>query len=519
MPQPQEIELKLDVPPDYARSVERLPLLKGAKPAHIETLRAVYFDTDKLKLRKNGLSLRVRSSDGRYRQTIKQRGARSAGFFDRNEWETETAHRRPDLDAAQRTGLKRLLSKKLRRNLTPMIETRVRRKVFLVRHGGAKIELALDEGSVKAAGKASPLCEVELELKEGEPSELFRLAHDLGDAVPVRLATRSKAGRGYGLIAGESTGPVLAEAVAVSPAADWATAFRVAARACLYQIAGNEAALRDGDAEALHQMRVGVRRLRAVISLFKEMLSGPQTEAVKSELKWLTGELGPARELDVFMRHVVKRTDANKGGGHGLDAVVDDFRKRRRRAFDRAEEAVGSVRFRRLLLDVMTWIEIGDWTRKQDELTRTLRERSVVDAAAEELRRRDRKIRKRGAKLAELDPRSRHKLRIGAKKLRYACDFFAGAFPNKKSAARRRRFVAKLKDLQDALGDLNDIQVNQELPEAAIHRSSLRKQSRRAAQAFAAGRLSGRESARFDRIMQTAKGAYRKFAKTRSFWR
>jgi triphosphatase len=413
--------------------------------------------------------------------------------------------------------LKRLLSNKLRRNLKPIIETRVRRKIFLVRHGGAKIELALDKGNVKAAGKTSPLCQVELELKEGEPGELFRLAHVIGDAVPITLATKSKAGRGYDLMVKESTGPVRADAVALTTDADWGTAFRVAARACLYQIAANQAALKDGDAEAAHQMRVGVRRLRAAISLFKDMLSGPQAGTIKSELKWLTGELGPARELDVFMRRVVKRGKEN--GGVGRDAVVDDFRNRRLQAFDRANQAVGSSRFRRLLLDAMAWIEIGDWTRKQDELSRTLRERPVVDAAAEELRRRDRKIRKRGAKLAELDARTRHKLRINAKKLRYACEFFSGAFPGKKSAMRRDKFVGKLKDLQDALGDLNDIKVHEGLAKAAIPRSRLSKPKRRVAKAFAAGRLSGRESARFDRVMQTAQRAYRKFAKTGPFWR
>jgi triphosphatase len=517
MPSQQEIEIKLDVPADYAGRLERLPLLKAAKASHTSTLRSVYFDTDKRNLRKNGLSLRVRSDDGRHRQTIKRRRGGSVGLFERDEWETELAGRQPDLDAAERAGFKRSLNKKLRRGLKPIIEARVRRKVFLVDHGGSKIELALDKGSVKAAGEASPLCEVELELKEGEPGELFKLAHAVSDAVPVTLATKSKAGRGYDLLDKEGNGPVRSEAVALDPDADWATAFRVVARACLYQIAANQAALERGDAEAVHQMRIGIRRLRAAVSVFKEMLAGPQTEAIKSELKWLTAELGPARELDVFMRRVVRRANGD-GVGRGYDAVVDDFRYRRLQAFDRAKEAVCSRRFRRLLLDAMAWIEIGDWSHKGDELSRMLRERPVVDAAAEELHRRDRKIRKRGAELAELKAPQRHKLRINAKKLRYACEFFAGAFAGKKEAMRREKIVAKLKDLLDALGDLNDIKVHEGLAKAAIRRPRLPKANRRAAQAFAAGRFSGRESARFDRIIHKAERAFRKFAKAKPFW-
>ena len=52
-----------------------------------------------------------------------------------------------------------------------------------------------------------------------------------------------------------------------------------------------------GDAEALHQMRVALRRLRAAISLFSDMLTDRQTEALKTEFKWITGELGPVENL------------------------------------------------------------------------------------------------------------------------------------------------------------------------------------------------------------------------------
>src|SRR5262249_59430935 len=100
-------------------------------------------------------------------------------------------------------------------------------------------------------------------------------------------------------------------------------------------------------------------------------------------------------------------------------------------------------------------IETGDWTR--DDLIRPLREELITIAAAEELKERWRKILKRGAQLDTLDSQRRHKLRIQTKKLRYASEFFAGAFPAKKATRRRRDFVPALGKLQDALGDLHDI--------------------------------------------------------------
>jgi Crp-like helix-turn-helix domain/CYTH domain len=114
MAQPEEIELKLDVPSDQVDRLDRLPLLRHNKPDKSTTLVSVYFDTAKQKLRRNGFSLRVRHANGHYVQTVKKRGGHSVGLFERNEWECEVADGRPDLDAALDTPLAPLLNKKLR---------------------------------------------------------------------------------------------------------------------------------------------------------------------------------------------------------------------------------------------------------------------------------------------------------------------------------------------------------------------------------------------------------------------
>jgi CHAD domain-containing protein len=48
-----------------------------------------------------------------------------------------------------------------------------------------------------------------------------------------------------------------------------------------------------------------------------------------------------------------------------------------------------------------------------------------------------RKVHKKGKALAQLDATSRHKLRIQAKKLRYAAEFFASLFSTKRALKRR----------------------------------------------------------------------------------
>jgi triphosphatase len=516
----RELELKLEVPPDSLYRLARSSLLQATrkKPSKPATLVSVYFDTDKLKLRNMGLSLRVRRVGRRHVQTIKQETGDCGALFTRNEWEHDIGGKLPDLDAAQGTALGPLLNKKLRRGLKPVFETHVRRTIYPISQDGSEIELTIDRGKVQAGGQSSPLCEVELELKRGESAELFRLAHGLAEQVPVQLAVKSKAERGYALVTAEKPQPIKAAPVALAPDSSRQAAFQAIARACLHQLVGNLPAVQGGDPEGLHQMRVALRRLRAAISLFADMLVDPRIQQMKAEFKWVTGELGPARELDVFIKQVVKPVADSKPNAAGVAVLTRDLQQRREDAVARAAEAIESARFRALVLDSAAWIETGDWTR--DDLAHTLREQPITVAAAKELRKRWRKILKRGARLDTLDSQRRHKFRIQTKKLRYASEFFGGAFPGKKATRRRKGFVAGLEKLQDALGDLNDIAVHEGLSERIVDAQGAGGKQRegRAKKAFAAGRLSGREEARIASVLKDADRAYRAFAKAKPFW-
>lgn len=518
----RELELKLEVPADSLHRLARSSLLQAAqkRPPKPATLVSVYFDTDKLKLRNEGLSLRVRRIGRRHVQTIKQETGESAVLFARKEWEHQIGGSQPELEVTKDGALKPVFSKRVRRGLKPIFETRVSRRVYPIRSGDSEIELTVEKGKVEAGRQSSPLCEVELELKRGESAELFRLARTLAEEVPVQLAVKSKAERGYALIAGEALGAVKASPVALAPDFTRQVAFQAIARACLRHLVANQAATLRGDPEGVHQMRVALRRMRAAISLFADMLHDPQTEEMKEQFKWITRELGPARELDVFISRVVKPLAQGRRNGAGVAVLTKDLQQRREEAFARACAAVESPRFRSLVLDTACWIEAGDWTRNPDDLTRLLREQAIVGAAADELKRRWKKILKAGARLGELDPERRHKMRLQAKKLRYASEFFAGAFPGKKTGRRREAFVAALEKLQDALGDLNDIAVHAGLTERILHAQDARGKQRpvRAKKAFAAGRLSGREEARIAYVLKDAQRAYRTFTKAKPFW-
>ena len=520
MTSPQEIELKFEVPIARVSSLNGKSLLKGvrssaSKPTNVVS---VYFDTKKLKLRRKAVSLRVRRMGRRTVQTVKQETGPAT--FVRNEWEHDIGSRYPDLELVRETPLDSLVSKKLRRGLMPMFETRVRREVFLLQCGESEIELSIDKGEIEAGRQTQPICEVELELKRGQAGDLFRIAKGLLEEVPAQLSVTSKAERGYRLLTGEKPEPVKALAIVLTPDADVQSAFQRIAWACIHQLVANRPIMLSGNPDGVHQMRVALRRLRAAISLFSEMLADAQTEHLKSELKWLTGELGPARELDIFFKRVVKPVADGKPNGAGVVTLSRDLRQRREDAITRAHAAADSVRFRKLVLDTAAWIESGDWISNPDISACRLREQLITVAAAKVLRRRWKKLLKRGRRLDELDAKRRHKLRIQGKKLRYAAEFFASAFSNKKSMLRQRKFVASLEGLQDALGELNDIEVNERLSERLVDGDSTGYGARggRTRKAFAAGRLSGREEARIGPVLKQAKHAYKAFAKSKPFW-
>jgi triphosphatase len=513
----KEIELKLEMPPESLRGLAEIPAFRPlADGAESGTEISVYFDTDKQKLRRNGLMLRVRRTGDRRVQTIK--AAMDSRFFERDEWESEIPDDMPHLELARGTALEPLLGRKLERQLKPVFATKVRRTSCSLADDRRAVAISLDQGRIDAGKRSQALCEIELELKRGPQETLFDLARELLDAVPAQLAVESKSERGYALLERNGVAPVKAAPVELSPKMNARDGFRAVGRACLRQILGNVPALRAGDAEGVHQMRVGLRRLRAAISLFADILADSQTQAIKRELRWLTRELAPARELEVLVKRVITPAKQRRIRGRGLARIAQDIGRQHAQALEQAQDAIASPRFRRLLIELAAWLETGRWLKPQDARATSRSETALAEFATAELARRWKKLRKRGKALQKLDPRRRHKLRIQGKKLRYAGEFFADLFPGKKAARRRKVLLARLEDVQDCLGDLNDIAVHERLmtAKAGLGRHKRRRGDRR--RAFAAGVLAGLEDARSETVLARAGEACAKLIKARPFW-
>jgi inorganic triphosphatase YgiF len=439
MADPIEVELKLELDPADHEAIAGASALAAVRPAS-ERLVSTYFDTSDLTLHAHGMTLRLRRTGNGMVQTVKANGPEAGGLFARPEWERALDGETPVIDAA--TGpLDAILAGE---SVAERFASEVMRTTWIIASDGATIEVALDLGAVKAGDLSAAISELELELKDGSPEALFALARQLAKAAPLRLGVVTKSERGHALIEGRQQRAFKTERIRLDPDASASAAFSQIAQSCIRHFRLNETLLlQSGDVNALHQARVGLRRLRSAFSLFRQLFDGDSVaDGLRSELCWLAGALGDVRNLDVL----IGRTDGD---------IRHRLAKARVEALAVAMESLKSDRARTLMLDLAEWLAIGRWRMAPGDARRSAA--PIEHVAAGLLDDHRRSLKKKGQHLSRLDDEHRHKVRIEAKKLRYAAEFFASLWKSKKARRRYRDFLAALEELQEVLGALSDL--------------------------------------------------------------
>ena len=440
---PREVELKLALREvDLPVLRQRLQRLGTGERLEVDN---VYFDTADRLLRGNRMALRLRRIGRRWLQTLKTE-ARAGALASRGEWEVPAPRGRLVLDRFAATPLDTLLQAHPGARLQPVFRTRFRRTVWNA--GGGAIEVALDEGGIVAGDRRAPILELELELKSGPVDALYRLALDLsgkgGEALALLPAVDSKAVRGYRLAAGEPAAPLKANAAAVTaelgPETPLAAALRHVVERGATLLLANAAGGVDGqDPEFVHQARVAVRRLRSAARLLGGAAGWPA--ALDADLRWIARRLGAVRDWDVLQGQTLPALLAAVPAAQPLAAPAAEAR---RRDDESLRQALASPRYARLALRLLRWASspAGDGP--------------TLDAAAgRRLRRLQRRLFDSAAFFVALPVGQQHRVRIRAKRLRYALDLFGAALPAKPA----RRYVGRLAHLQDELGALNDVVV------------------------------------------------------------
>ena len=444
----QEIELKFQVGDAHSAALARAVATPTAQRV---SLRACYFDTADRRLARAGLALRVRKEGRRWVQALKGAGD---GLWQRLEHEVALQAAWgavPQADPALHDGtpagdaLHQALADGV---LQPLYRTEVTRTRRRVRAPGCVVELALDRGALLAGAHRWPLCELEFELESGSPAALAGMAARWVERFELTLDTRSKAERGERLLRGVRRGAaVTAQPMRLPPASDAPAALRAAVANRLRQILGNASDLAHeagADAEQLHQLRVGLRRLRTALrelGPLSPQLSPAWDEAIARVFRGL----GAARDRDALAQSLLPALHKAGAGGLQLPALE---------AQPPVQAALRDVATTRLWLQLLGFAAGSDGSDGSGAAPAP-----YAPAVAERLAKLFQQLRRDAGRFEALDDAARHRLRKRVKRLRYLSEFAAPAFRDK----RVRAFLKRLAPAQQELGRFNDVCVAQAL--------------------------------------------------------
>ena len=417
-----------------------------------QALKSTYFDTEALELMRCGFSLRVRQSGGKRVLGVKRRPRPHGGYFERDEEEAPLPSSKVDLNVLDREisfELRQIVGNKA---LSPRFGSDIRRTLKTIRFHGADIEVALDEGFLFAGERQERTDELELELKAGEPVALFDFGLALIDALPLTPSILSKAERAAELLSSKPRRPVCPTSLALAPDMSAEEAVRALIQNCLAQFLGNLPILERGDSiEAIHQMRVAIRRLRSAFGLVYRNPS-PQLDALRAESKRIGSLLGQARDWDVFVQSNCDEPLPRFTNAPGFEKFVGLAKSRAKAAHEAVNQLAKDGTVARFALSLERFVALRGWRNGAEVDRLDWLSEPVVDFAIKSLDRLHRRLLRRGKKFGSQGLKERHALRIATKHMRYAVEFFSSLLHRHSC----ERYIEKAQALQDLLGQRND---------------------------------------------------------------
>ena len=463
-PRSLEVELKLALPTadpaGLAKNLARSPLLARRKSTQVH-LHNVYYDTPEQSLRAARVALRVRRAGSetqpRWLQTLKVGGHGDSALSRRGEWEFPISGAALEPGALEATPWSNIDPRgKVFAALKPCFVTAFDRTVWSVRRrDGSVVEVAWDHGHIAAGDWIAPICELELELIAGRPQALFDVAQQIARTVAVLPLAASKSERGYALDQGRVDTALRARPPTLESDLSPPAAAQIVLREMFNQFTTNLNALRTSDdPEVVHQARVGWRRFASARRLFRPILAvdvQPDWEALRPLLSFL-GEL---RDLDVARSETLpafadayvaddsQRDKAWIALARSLDNAATLQRKAVRYALE--EPAIGAA-----LLAVTHWLEDLPQTNGPD----TEVHQRAPSLARWVRRRADRlHARLQAALRQDSNPESQHRVRILAKRMRYAIEALRPLLPKSRTRERYKQAMR----LQSGIGAARDV--------------------------------------------------------------
>jgi len=455
---PTEYSIRLTVRPGRRAAVLAHPLLAGSgRPATPREGERIYFDTADQELARRGMALHLAGPPGHGRQTLET-------VLDRLGWMNVEAHSSSRVTSgvpepaslAQRTATAPVPADA---TLTKAFSARFATAAHRVELGPARLEIALQRGELRAGTRRQSFEDLVLRLRGGSPAALADVAADLQRELRLHVQPRSLAERGHALRRPLPLAIEYARGFTLTPDMPADAAFSAVIGQCIGLYRQNEDGLRLGeDPESVHQTRVALRQIGSACSVFAGAVPARTTASLRAEVRWLARILGEVRDWEVLRTETFAEAPHGTLDGPQLDAFDQALLVRIAAARVRMRRALASLRYAALQTLLTRWAVSQPWREGLEPAEELPLSAPVRECAEAELRRRRRRLLKKGDALGRASPEERHQARIAAKKLRYAIDFFESLYPSRATAAYSRA----LRKVQDALGALNDNHVARE---------------------------------------------------------
>ncbi len=336
--------------------------------------------------------------------------------------------------------------------LAPVAAFDGRRTMSVHRFGDQVVTLTVERGVLRAVTAEHPVARISL---NGEETAVRAAALLIAGAISVNVPAASLAAEGIALATGRTPSPrhhgapVLPAALTVVPEA-------------LAHILGHltdvilasapaTAEISETGTEAVHQMRVAVRRARSALSVFRPVVEPAAFDAINDKFKKLGGQLGPSRDWDVFVDETMPTVRDALPGDQRLERLTAAAERRRRECRTALSAYLASADFRRLGIELAWFAASLSW-RLPSEPQPDEPSLPLTAFGASVLQHRWKKLVSSGKRMEDLDIPGLHAVRLRAKRARYAAEMFATLYRGRAA----HRFISRLSVLQQRLGVLND---------------------------------------------------------------
>ncbi len=457
-----ESELKFTVDPARAHDIE---LALRRLPSTRAPIESRYFDTREGLLASAGLSLRLRRTGHGWKQTLKSPGRHAAERGEESmarpgRWGSDG----PPLDLSLHRGTEggELLRSILKHTsaASPSLDlrstSRIVRRSAMLEGFGARVEVAFDKGEIVAGERSVAVCELEYELKAGDARALVAFGRAAIDDHAAWLSTLSKAARGARLANHDAASPTATRSrpPRLTPSMSALQVLQAVLRSCFDQVADNASEIAAGqpDGEAVHQLRVGLRRLRTASRELHGLAAGLD-RGFEVAVARVFRQLGDVRDRSVVAGAMESALRAAGSPDPLLPPPSSD-----------PVDPVATVRasdFQQALMDVLDFVLIPD-PAPEDARAAFIAPTFAPDAAdpprvlrllSVRLDALHRKLMRDAKKFETLSPEAQHKTRNRLKRLRYLAELMASLY----DTPSVRRYLARLMPAQEALGARIDL--------------------------------------------------------------